>query len=140
MAEVYHRYIRRGEKTPEPTQEQRDREESNARFAAARARKESALADLREAESKRRAGELIEKATATRQASFLFVTIRQRLLALPPLLARRLDVPDKHQARMIIDSAIREVLTELAELPNVITRGQYEAQGKGRPSMASNPF
>ena len=44
------------------------------------------------------------------------------------------------QARMIIDSAIREVLTELAELPNVITRGQYQAQGKGRPSMASNPF
>jgi hypothetical protein len=98
------------------------------------------MADLREAEAKRRTGQLIEKAEATRQASFLFVTIRQRLLALPPLLARRLDVPDKHQARMIIDSAIREVLTELAELPNVITRGQYEAQGKGRPSMASNPF
>ena len=62
---------------------------------------------------------------------------------MPALLARRLDVPDKHQARMVIDSAIREVLTELAELPNVITRGQYEAfeakNGEKRPEKRKNP-
>ena len=53
MAEVYHNYVRAGETVPPPTKEQIARGESNAKFAAARARKETALAELREAEARR---------------------------------------------------------------------------------------
>ncbi len=143
MAEVYSQIPSSGRKTPEPTKEQIEREESNAKFAAARARKETALAELREAESKRRAGELIEKSVAVRQASYLFVTIRQRLLAMPSVLARKINTPDRHATRMLIDSEIRAALTELAELPNVITRGQYEVpeaeNGEKRPGKRRTP-
>ena len=127
MAEVYHKYVRAGEEVPAPSKEQKRREESNARFAAARARKEEALANLREAEAKKRDGELIEKATAIHQASFLFVAVRQKLLALPAPLPRRLEGKNPHERKMIIDEAIRGCLTELAELPNVITREHYAA-------------
>jgi hypothetical protein len=61
MAQVYHKYVRAGEKIPEPAKEQRDRDESDAKFSAARARKEEALADLREAEWKRRSGALDDR-------------------------------------------------------------------------------
>jgi hypothetical protein len=71
MAEVIHRYIRRGEPLPEPSKEQKEREESDARFAAARAKKEEALATLREAEVLRKRRELISRDTATKQASSL---------------------------------------------------------------------
>jgi hypothetical protein len=143
MAEVYHKYVRAGEKVPAPTKKQQERDESNAKFAEARARKETALANLREFESKKRDGELIEKAKAVHQASFLFVACRQRLLALPAPLARKIEGKTQHEARMIIDSAIREALTELAELPNVITRGEYEAfdseNGEKQPEKRKAP-
>jgi hypothetical protein len=45
---------------------------------------------------------------------------------LPAQLARKLNVPDKHQARMIIDSAIRNCLIELSELPDRITQEHYK--------------
>ena len=126
MAEVYHRYIRRGEPLPQPTKERKEREESDARFAAARAEKEEALATLRQAEVLRKRGELISRDEAQREAAFLLVAIKQRLLALPARLSRELDVPDRHAAKMIIDEWVRECLVELSELPNKVTQTQYE--------------
>jgi hypothetical protein len=127
MAEVYHKYVRAGEKVPPPSKEQKGREESNARFAAARARKEEALATLREAEAKKRDGELIERAEALKQATFLFVTCRQRLLALASSLPRKLVGKAPHEMKMIIDGQVRECLTELSALPDRVTREEYEA-------------
>ena len=144
MAEVIHRYLRKGEPLPQPTKEQLEREESNARFAAARARKEEALATLREAESKRRQGELIEKATAIRQASFLFVAFRQRMLLLPTQLARKCVGKGEHEIRMIIDGQIRACLTELSELPDRVTQKQLDyfneaKNGKKQPAKRKAP-
>jgi phage terminase Nu1 subunit (DNA packaging protein) len=126
MTDVFHHYVGKDGKRPKPSAEQKDQQGARAELVRAQTRERVAKATLAEMEARKRTGELIDRATAMRQASFLFVTIRQRLLALPAQLARRLEVPDKHQARMIIDSAIREALTELAELPDVITREQYE--------------
>jgi hypothetical protein len=52
--------------------------------------------------------------------------LRSRLLALPAQLARQLDVPDRHAAKLIIDERIRECLVELSELPDRVTQTQYE--------------
>ena len=145
MAEVYHKYVRAGEKVPKPTKEQRDRDESDAKFSAARARKEEALADLREAESKRRAGELIERRMAIHQATFLFVTFRQRLLSFATTLPRKLVNKSEHEMRMIIDAQVRECLTELSEFPERITQKQLDyfnetsKNGKKQPAKRKTP-
>ena len=140
MAEVYHKYVRAGETVPPPTKEQLDREESHAKYTAARARKETALAELRESEAKKRSGELIEKSIAVRQASFLLTTIRQRLLALPAQVAHKVGEPDAHRIRLIVDEAIRAALTELADFPDIVTtKGQYAENGEKRPEKRKAP-
>ena len=126
MAQVYHKYVRAGEKIPEPAKEQRDRDESDAKFSAARARKEGALADLREAESKKRQGELIERRTAIHQATFLLITFRQRLLSFATTLPRKLVNKTEHEMKMIIDAQVREVLNELSEFPERVTQKQLD--------------
>jgi hypothetical protein len=138
MASVYHKYLRKGEAVPPPSKEQLEREESAAQLIRERTRKERALADLREAEFRRKRGQLIERCEAVHQASFLFAAIRWKLLALPTLVARRLEVPDRerHAAKLVVDSTIREVLTELAALPSVITREQWEAFEAETPENA----
>jgi hypothetical protein len=138
MAQVYHKYVRAGEKILEPAKEQRDRDESDAKFSAARARKEEALADLREAEWKRRSGELIERRTAIHQATFLLITFRQRLLSFATTLPRKLVGKTEHEMRMIIDAQVRECLTELSELPERVTQKQldYFNEGNGKKQLA----
>jgi hypothetical protein len=120
------RYFGKGDEPPKRSKEQQEREANEAKLSAARAREREAIATLREADVLRKRHELISRDTAMKQASFLFVSIRQRLLALPTQLVRKLDVPDKPRARMIIDASIRECLTELSELPDRVTREQYE--------------
>src|SRR5262245_12478490 len=126
MAEVIHRYIRRGESLTQPTNERKERTKSDARFAASRAEKEEALATLRQAEVLRKRHELISTNTAVKQASFLFAACRQRMLSLAGSLPRKLVGKTAHEIKLILDAAIRECLTELAELPNRITQEEFE--------------
>jgi hypothetical protein len=58
MPEVIHRYIGKDGKIPKPTVEQKERQGSDARLAAAKAREREAIAALREAELARKRGEL----------------------------------------------------------------------------------
>ena len=97
-----------------------------AKLSAAKAREREAIATLRKADLARTRGELISRREAQNQAAFIFITLRQKLLAMPAAIARKLDVPDRHKAKLIIDSAVREVLTELAELPDAVMQKQYE--------------
>jgi hypothetical protein len=66
---------------------------------------------------------LIAKELARNQASFLVITIRNRLMALPAALAHKVAQAHGGNPRMvqnIADALIREVLNELAELPQTI--------------------
>ena len=89
MAEVIHRYLGKDGKLPKPTAEQKEREVSDARLQAAKAREREAIAALREAELARKRGELVETAAVTREAQDVCIVIRSRLLLLPTLLARK---------------------------------------------------
>jgi hypothetical protein len=119
MAEVIHRYVRRGEPIPEPTKAQREREESDARFAEARARKETALATLREAELLRKRGELIARKSVIQQFTYVTIALRQRLLAMPAQLCRKLEGKSAHEIKLIVDGAVRLALEELANWPGL---------------------
>ena len=115
MAEVIHRYLGKDGKIPEPTAGQKEREASNARLDAAKAREREAIAALREAELARKRGELVETAVVTREAQDVCIVIRSRLLLLPTQLARKCVGKSQHEMRLIIDAAIREALTALSE-------------------------
>jgi hypothetical protein len=135
------RYFGKGDEPPKRSKEQQEREANEAKLSAARAREREAIATLREADVLQKRSELISRDEAQRQAGFLLVAIKQRLLALPARLSRELDVPDRRAAKRIIDERIRECLVELSELPNTVTQTQYEnfvaeqtENGKKQPS------
>jgi hypothetical protein len=64
---------------------------------------------------------LIARDAVERRTSFFMVAFRQRLLALPAILSRKLDVKDKHKARMIIDAEVKAALNELADMPQTVS-------------------
>ena len=89
----------------------------------------------------RERGELIEKRLIERQAAFVFVSFRQRMLNLSHGWARRfVGLTDMRQAKRLIDEMARSTLTELQQLPNCIEsnwleRLEAEEQGQegGKP-------
>jgi hypothetical protein len=73
-----------------------------------------------------RRGQLIEKRLVERQAAFLLLSLRQRVLAVPDRLARQLvGIDDVNNAREILRSAMLALLTELADLPSQVTNPRW---------------
>jgi hypothetical protein len=71
-------------------------------------------------------GELIEKRLIERQATFLLLSLRQRILAVPDRLARQLvNIDEVNKAREILRSAMLALLTELADLPSKVTNPRW---------------
>jgi hypothetical protein len=133
MSTVYHKYVGANASVPEPSQDKQEsvrqrgeRAKWDTAFRKERAEHERLKRIEREANLARMRGELISRDEAQRQAAFLLVTIKQRLLTLPARLSRELDVPDRHAAKLIIDEWIRECLVELSALPDKVTQTQYE--------------
>jgi hypothetical protein len=122
MAEVIHRYLGKDGKIPKPTAEQKERQGSQARLDAAKAREREAIAALREAELARKRGELVETAVVAREAQDVCIIIRSRLLLLPTQLARKCVGKSQHEIRMILDAAIRETLTALSDFELYVGR------------------
>jgi phage terminase Nu1 subunit (DNA packaging protein) len=85
--------------------------------SAARARKESALADLRELQRDKLRGELIEVREVELLWSRILSNCRSRILAIPSRLAQVLPVDEaaRREAAACAMELIREALTELAD-------------------------
>ena len=68
--------------------------------------------------------ELIEKSLVVKQASYLFVAMRQRALGIPDQYARRmLSISDPQEARQILREAMFSLLNELKNLPDCVEEG-----------------
>jgi hypothetical protein len=73
-----------------------------------------------------RRGELIERRLVERQAAFLLLSLRQRVLAVPDRLARQLvGITDVKKAKAILKEAMLALLTELADLPSKVTNPRW---------------
>jgi hypothetical protein len=71
-------------------------------------------------------GELILKTLVERQAAYLLVSVRQRILAVPDNLCRRiLNLSDPAQARRILKEAMLSLLSELKDLPQAVTDSDW---------------
>ena len=112
-ATVYHRYLRRGESAPAPGRE--DADALKAKKAAAdlefvEEKKRQVVArrmetEIRNLRSKR---ELIPKTLVQKQAAFLVLSLRARLLAIPAQHADELlGISNRHEMTRRLDSIIR---------------------------------
>ena len=62
-----------------------------------------------------RRGELIEKSFVSRQAQYIFITLRQAILNFPTKYARHVvGIADEHRAKEVLTKAAHEFLTEIA--------------------------
>ena len=67
-------------------------------------------------------GELIEKDLVAKQAGFLLISLRQRILAVPDQLCRMiLNLSDPAQAKRILREAMLTLLNALKDLPQQVT-------------------
>ena len=63
-------------------------------------------------------GAVIPKTLVERQASYLLVSLRQRILAVPDNLCRKLvNIPDPAKTRAMLRESMLALLGELADLP-----------------------
>jgi hypothetical protein len=126
MAEVFHRYVGKDGKMPKLSPQERKEQSRRSKLAAEltderaqavrvnRMRGEMLLAKAR--------GELIMKELVERQAAYLLIPMRQRILALPQTYARRLTGIDdaKVMSEKLCEIAL-SLLNELQHLPEKVT-------------------
>ena len=117
MAEVNHRYIGRipseGEQERQTKRDQLDAEWKRKRIDA-----ESARQKLHEAKMLAMKGELISKKHVQKQAAFLVLSLRARLLAIPAQHASELAaITDDRELQNHLDGILRDALDEISEMP-----------------------
>lgn len=91
----------------------------------ARRRKETALADLREIEVRRRRGELLEAAEVGRDWQAMLRQVRAGLLAIPSRLRSKVPTLDA-RTMQILDAEIRRALTVLGNSESELSDGTNE--------------
>jgi hypothetical protein len=150
VATVYHRYLRRGEQPePEPARDS-DADALKAKKAAAdlqfvEEKKLQTIARRRETEIRnaQRKRELIPWALVVKQAAFLVISLRQRLLAIPAQHARDLlNVDDEREMALRLEAIVRSSLDEIAQMPLRVTDERWlerldelEVKKKNPPSV-----
>ena len=127
MAQVFHRYLGKNgkiPKPPKPTAAQKERQGSDARLQAAKARKEEALAAIRETELARKHGELFSYKVHIRLVGYALRCFERHYRSAPDTMLQlflrtwrgkldHVDDADKHAAKMAVNAQMREWLAEL---------------------------
>ena len=84
-----------------------------------------AKAFLAEMAAAGRRGELIEKSLVERQATYLFIAMRQRILHLPQTYARRLVGLNDREISAVLEEAAHSILNELKDLAGTATNPHW---------------
>jgi hypothetical protein len=90
-------------------------------YQAAKARKETALAALRELDLARRRGEMIPRTAVIDTWARAFLVVRGRLLALPSKIAGEAANQDAHRVHEIVKREVYAALTEIANCDGLPT-------------------
>jgi hypothetical protein len=121
MAEVNHRYIGRIP-SDEEQKRQTKRDRLDAQWKQARIDAEHARQKVHAAKLLEMKGELISKRHVQKQAAFLVLSMRARLLAIPAQHAcDLLNVSDEREMTFRLDAIVRDALETLADLPLKVT-------------------
>ena len=147
---MIHRYVGRGDgdvPARKQSKSEQEREELDAEWPRKRIAAEGAKQRLHEAKLMTMRGELISRQHVTRQAAFLVISLRQRLLALSAQHARELlNVADEREMALASrrDRA-RRARDEIADLPLKVSDPDWmqklddelEAASSKRPRRAA---
>jgi hypothetical protein len=133
MAEVFHRYIGKGQKPPPPPKispeeqkERADRRKADAELTAERSRGLRTKRMQSELILAKARNDLVSKAVVQNQASFLLVALRQKIMQLPATYSRRIvGIADVEQARKILTVAAHQLLADLQDLPAKVTDPEF---------------
>ena len=87
------------------------------RYSEARARKETALAELREMQAAKLRGELIPADVVQTEWQHIAAIVRQRLLAIPAKCAGQAAHRPAAEVQGVLKAEIRAALAELAQTP-----------------------
>ena len=126
MAEVFHRYLRRGEPVPERDADvdalKAKKLATDLQFVEEKKRQvieRRRECEIRNLRSKR---ELIPRELVLKQSAFLVLSLRARLLAIPAQHARELlEISDEREMAQKLDVIVRSTLETLANLPERVT-------------------
>jgi hypothetical protein len=139
MAEVVHRYIGRDAAPDDSERAKLDAQWKRKRIAAEDAKQELAAAKLLAMK-----GELISKKHVTKQATFLVLSLRARLLSIASKHVRELsEISDEREMALRLDAIMRSSLDEIAQMPLRVTDehwietlDEHEATPAKRPRAA----
>ena len=91
-----------------------------------RNRQMHAKAFMAETSAAARRGELIEKSLVEKQAAYLLVALRQKILNVPATEARKiLNIADPRQARAVLREMMIGLPGELRDLPSKVTNPHW---------------
>jgi hypothetical protein len=133
MAEVFHRYIGKDGKVPRVSPAERKQQARRTELAAELTRERVAATRANRLRSEmllaRQRGELIEKALVQRQATWLLIAFRQRMLSIPQIYTRQLlGITDAHLMSQKLREMALSVLEELQHLPEKATNPNWLEQ------------
>jgi hypothetical protein len=123
---TYHKYLRKGELPPPEARArgngQSAKEKLDAEWRRKRIDAESARQRLHEAKLLAMKGELISRRHAQKQSTFLVLSLRARLLAIPEQHADELlGISDRREMALRLNGIIRGALETLADMPLKVT-------------------
>ena len=99
-------------------------EQGTPDYQKARARKETANADIAEMEARSRAGQLMESALVIAAVADVGATLRTYLQTLPAILAPQLaTMSDENQIRLLLNDQIEQALAELSARLSAMAKG-----------------
>jgi hypothetical protein len=127
-------YISRAQKRPaappRPPRPPKPPNEADERFREERANNERLKALEREVKLAQQRGELISREMVQRQSAFVMTSLRSRLLALPATLSRKLEVSDRHAAKLLIEREVKAALEELSDFTDRVTDDEWRASSR----------
>jgi len=125
---VYHQYVPAGGKPPPPSKESKEEQQRKARkealdgdFTFERTRAVITKRQQSEMLLAKARNELIAKDLVERQAAYLLIAMRQKMLSAPTTYARRiLGLTDVREAAKILREIMISVLNEIKDLPQKV--------------------
>jgi hypothetical protein len=136
--EVRERLVRAKGRTSEATREEISK--LSAEYLVSRNSKLRAQAFMAEAQAKEKAGELISRELVARQAQYILICLRQRVLNFPTKYAHRMvGLRNEHEAKQLLTKAAHEFLIELANFhekainPNWLESLEADGQERDHP-------
>jgi hypothetical protein len=127
MAEVIHRYLGKSSASPpglsrEEQRRKAEKLEADQNFVEEKTRQVVTRRKQNELLLAKARGDVIEKRLVEKQAAFLLVSLRQRILNLPQTYARRiLGLTDLDQASKILREMSISILKDIKNLPQQVT-------------------